>query len=227
MKHVYTLLFLFVFCTSCSGQNKPAPPREKIKSETNDVSSSRWIDTKYEYTDAVGATLVIENSLPRGNRYTDPNGQAYGYALFWTRITNETGNPLELKINFPVDAYEPPWLPGKHYQVLVLPDTMTIDKEPLYDYGLTHLKSFLDNSIHKPSSLNRTINPKESSGFYVVILSLINEGAPGALRTGISLKGQDLFYRISLVKGPPPLTLISEKEIISGSISLKNLKLRK
>ena len=225
--HVFALLPMFVFCISCEGQNKPAPSKEKIKSETKDVSSSRWIDTKYEYTDSIGASLIIENGFPRGEKYTDPNGKEYFKAIFWTRITNETDNPLELKIDFPVDSFEAPWLHGKYYKVLVPPDTMTIDKEPLYNYGLTNLKSVLDNSIHKSAYLKRTINAKESSGFYVVILSLINEGAPGALRTGLSLKGQDLFYRVSLVKGPPPISIISEKEIYGGSINFKNLMLRK
>lgn len=225
--HVYTLLFMFVFCTSCGGQNKPDPRKEKIKSETKDISASRWSDTKYEYTDSTGASLIIENGLPRGSRYTDPNGEVYAYVVLWTRIINKTDNPLELKIDFPVDSYEPPWLPGKYYQVLVPPDTMTIDKEPLYDYGLTGLKSFIDTSIHKPSSLKRTINPKGSNGFYVVILSRITEAAQGALRTGLSLKGQDLFYRISLLKGPPPLSLTSEKEIDCGSINVKNLMLQR
>ena len=132
-----------------------------------------------------------------------------------------------MKIDFPVDSFEVPWLPGKYYKVLVPPDTMAIENEALYDYGLTGLKSFLNNSLHKPSLLKRTINPKESSGFYVVILSKINEGAPGALRTGLSIKGQDLFYRVSVVKGPHPLSVISEKELHCGSINLKNLMLRK
>lgn len=227
--HVHTLLFMFVFCASCRGQNKPDPRKEKIKYETKDVSTSRWSDTKYEYTDSIGKRLIIQNGLPRGGPYTDPNGKEYFKAIFWTRLINETDNPLELKIDFPVDSFEVPWLPGKYYKVLVPPDTMTIDKEALYDYGLTGLKSFLKDiySIHKPSSLKRIINPKESSGFYVVILSRINEGAQGALRTGLSLKGQDLFYRVSLVKGPLPLSLISEKEIHCGSINLKNLMLLK
>jgi len=226
--HVYTLVFLFAFCTSCGGQNKPRPSKEKIKPEPEGVSTSRWSDTKYEYTDSIGKRLIIQNGFPKGGaKYTDPNGEVYSYAVFWTRIINETDNALELKIDFPVDSYEPPWLPGKYYQVLVPPDTMTIDKEPLYGYGLTGIESFLDNSIHKPSSLKRTINPKESGGFYVVNLSLINEGAPGALRTGFILKGQDLFYKISLYKGPPPLSLIGEKEIHCGSVNLKNLMLRK
>jgi len=225
--HVNALWWTLVFCTSCGGQNKPDPPKEKIKSETRNVSTSRWSDTKYEYTDSIGKSLIIQNGLPRGEPYNDLNGKQYFKVIFWTRITNETDQPLELKIDFPVDSFEVPWLPGKYYKVLVPPDTMAIENEALYDYGLTGLKSFLNNSLHKPSLLKRTINPKESSGFYVVILSKINEGAPGALRTGLSIKGQDLFYRVSVVKGPHPLSVISEKELHCGSINLKNLMLRK
>ena len=70
-------------------------------------------------------------------------------------------------------------------KILLPSDTMTLDKEPLFDYGLTDLKSFLDNSIHKPSSLKRTINPKESSGFYVVILFDQTEIRLVTLRTGL------------------------------------------
>ena len=132
-----------------------------------------------------------------------------------------------MKIDFPVDSYEVPSLPGKYYKILVPPDTMTLDKESLFDSGLTDLKSFLDNNIHKSSSLKRTINPKESSGFYVLMLCL-TEGAGGFLRTGLSLKGQNLFYRISqYTPTPPTLSLINEKEIHFGSINLKNLILQK
>ena len=206
-------------------------PKRKIKSESKDVSTSRESDegkfhTKYEYTDSIGKRLIIQNGFPRGGSlYTDPNGEVYGYAVFWTRLINETDNPLELKINFPVDSYEVPSLPGKYFKILVPPDTMTLDKEPLFNYGLTDLESFLDNSIHKPSSLKRTINPKESSGFYVVTLCLI-EGAHGTMRTGLSLKGQNLFYRIK-VDGSKSNSKTSDKEIHCGSINLKSLILKK
>ncbi|MCK7558449.1 hypothetical protein MKQ70_27005 [Chitinophaga sedimenti] len=72
---------------------------------------------------------------------------------------------------------------------------MTTDKESVFNYGLRDLTSFLDSNIHKPSSLKRTINPKKSNGFYVILLSRINEAAEGALRTGLSLKGQDFFIK--------------------------------
>jgi len=32
-KHVYALFLMFVFCTSCGGQNKTGLPKEKIKPE--------------------------------------------------------------------------------------------------------------------------------------------------------------------------------------------------
>jgi len=223
---------MLVFCTSCGGQNKPAPPNKNIKSETKDKvtspGSNEEYHTKYEYTDSIGKSLIIQNGFPRGEKYIHPNGEEYFKVIFWTRIINETDNSLELKIDFPVDSYEVPWLAGKYYKVLVPPDTMTIDKAPLYNYGLTGLKSFLDNNIHKPSSLKRTINPKESSGFYVVILGLTTEvvAPAGVLRTGLSLKRQDLFYRFSRYASKPGLPLISEKEINCGSINLKNLILK-
>jgi hypothetical protein len=218
-----------VFLTSC-GQNHTSPPKDNIRSETNDTVSSPGpnypnIHTRYEYTDSIGKRLVIQNGFPRGGvKYTDPNGEVYVYAVFWTRVINETDNPLELNINFPVDSYEHPYLPGKYFKILVPADTMTLDKFPLFNYGLADLESFLDNSIHKPSSLKRIINPKESSGFYIVILSLTVEGATGMLRTGLSLKGQNLFYRISRYTSTParqPPSLINEKEVHCGNINLK------
>ncbi len=199
----------------------------KSKPETVDIETINSV-RNYEYADSMGKRVIIHNGLPKGESYTDPNGKKYFKVIFWTRIINETDNPLELNIDFPVDLYEVQGLPGNYYKVLVPPDTMTIDKESLYGYGLTGLKSFLDNSIHKPSSLKRIINPKESSGFYVVILSLTTEGTPGStLRTGLSLKGQNLFYKISRYASKAGLPLISEKEINCGSINLKNLILQK
>jgi hypothetical protein len=225
--HVYVFFLMSFFHTSC-GQNQTNAPKDNIKSETKHVvtspGSNEKYQTKYEYTDSIGKSLIILNSFRRGAPYIDPKGISYGKVIFWTRLINETDSPLELKIDFPVDSFEVPGLPGKYYKVLVPPDTMTIDKESLYDYGMTGLKPFLDNNIHKPSSLKRTINPKESSGFYVVILFDHEVGGP--FRTGLSIKGQNLVYRISRASEAPH-PLISEKEIDCGSINLKNLMLKK
>jgi hypothetical protein len=223
---LFVLFLMSVFLTFC-GQNQTKSPKETIKAETKDKVTSPGgdehnIHTKYEYTDSIGKRLIIQNSLPKGGiKYTDSDGEVYVYAVFWTQIINETDNPLELKIDFPVNSYEVPSLPGKYYKILVPPDTMTIDKEPLFNHGLADIEPFLYKRIHKSSSLKRTINPKGSSGFYVVILSLV-EGAHGTMRTGLSLKGQDLFYRIKN-DGSKSNTKSSDKEINCGSINL-NLK---
>jgi hypothetical protein len=101
---------------------------------------------------------------------------------------------------------------------------MTMDKESMHDYGMTGLKTYLDNNIHKPSTLRRRINPKESSGFYVIILFDHEVGGP--FRTGLSIKGQNLFYSISRAgKEQPPV--ISDREILCGSINLRTLMLQK
>ena len=175
--------------------------------------NEEYIDTKYEYTDSTGGSLIIQNSFPKsGTHYTDPAGKKYIYAVFFTRIVNETNNPCELTIDFLVEFSELPFAPGVYYRLFFPPDTMTIDKGPLYDYGLG-IKSFLDKALSKPSSLKRTISPKESSAFYVVTLS--NKGVNGTLRTGFSLKEQNLFYRIN------------KTEIHCGKINLKKLTFRK
>ncbi|MBO9566193.1 MAG: hypothetical protein J7621_25690 [Niastella sp.] len=230
MKYVfiYTLFLMYVFHTSC-GQNQTEVKKNIIRSKTKaKVTSPGFkgpdIHSRYEYTDAVGKRLIIQNSFSRGIEYTDPHGKKVNKVLFWTRITNETENPLELNIAFPIE-YEVPSLPGRFFKILLPSDTMTLEKEPLPDYGITDLKSFLDNSIHKPSSLKRTINPKESSGFYFAIL--FDYGVVGPFRTGLSIKGQNLIYKVTRYTGKQGATLVDEKEINCGSINLKNLMLQK
>ena len=72
---------------------------------------------------------------------------------------------------------------------------MTLEKIALGDYGLTNLKFFLDNGFNKPGTLERTLNPNEEYLFYVPIF--IHQ-ARGTARAALVLKGQDLFYRISI-----------------------------
>ena len=217
---------MFVFFTSCGGQNKTDLSQEKIKSETKDTSTSRWIYNKYVYTDSIGKSLIIQNSFPKGIQYTASDGKEYAKATFWTRIINETDNPLELTIDFSGDSYEFPGSVGSsvssYYKIILPSDTMTRDKEDLFNYGLTDT-DFLNNSIDKPSSLKRTIDPKKSSGFYVVRLLIklksgwlrVKDDGNGTTRAGFSLKGQNLFYTLN------------GKEIHCGKINLKNLILKK
>ena len=191
---VYAWLLVLTFGTSY-GQNRTNAKKERIH-----------IYSKYQYPDSSGANLIVENSFPKsGIKYIAPNGEKRVYAVFWTRLINETLNSFELKIHFPLDSFELSSSPGNHIKLLIPSDTMTLNKEAMFDYGLA-VKSFLDKDRHKSSPLKRTINPKESSGFYVVTLS--NHGVNGTLRTELYIKEQSLFYRIN------------GKEIYCGEIKL-------
>lgn len=216
MKHRYilTLFFTFVLCASCASQNKPDIAKEN-KSETKaSVSSPTSIHTTYEYTEFIDQRLIIQNSFPKsGGYYVDPTGKRQVYAVFWTQIINETETSYELKIDFPLEPHELPSNPGVYYRVFLPTDTMTLDKELLYDYGLTSMKSFLDSNVSKASSINRIVSSKASSAFYVVVTS--NKGVNGPIRTGFNLKGQDLYYRIN------------KDEFLCGTINLKRLKKQK
>jgi len=189
--------------------------KENVKSQKPLTDyHEKYIDTKYEYTDAIGKRLIIQNSFPKGGqKYTDPHGKDYVYAIFWTRIINETANSFELRLDFPSDSFELPSSADNYFKIFLPSDTMTLDKQPLFDYGLTDLKSFLDKSIHKSSSWQRIINPQDSNIFYVV--TLFHHGIEGVVRAGLSLKEQNLFYSMN------------DKEIHCGQINFTKLKLQK
>lgn len=194
---------------TCGGQNNPDLSNDSSRSATKAGSDFGWVHTTHEYADADGKRVIIQNSLPKGDLYTDANGNEYAKATFWTRIINETDNPLELTIDFSGESYEFPGSVGAsgvwYYKLILHPDTLTRDKVDMYNYGLTDIKPFLDARIGKPSSLKRTINAKESSGFYVVRLAIVlksdaqrvQKDGSGVTRAGFSVKGQDLFYTLN------------------------------
>ena len=165
--------------------------------ETSPIKNDerQYIDTESKYTDSNGKVVTIQNSFPKGAGYTDPTGKNFEGRIFWTRVINETATPLELTINFPADSFAILALPDSYLKVFLPTDSMTIDKEILYSYGITGLRSFLDNGLNKPTMLQRTIAPKEAYLFYTAILL---EGG-GVTRAGLVLKGQVLFYRINLL----------------------------
>jgi hypothetical protein len=199
-------------------ETKVSDSRKNIHNKN--TFNDKDIYTKYKYGDSAGKNILIKNGFPKGGlKYTDKNGDQYSYAVFWTEITNGTDNPIDLTMDFPLNTYEVTSLPGKYYKILIPNDTMTFEKFPLFLYGLTNLESYLDNNIHKSASLHRTINPRESNGFYIVTLCL-TEGAQGTMRTELSIKGQNLFYEIK-VDGSRNNGKSSNKKINCGRLIKK------
>jgi len=205
---VFTLLTI---CLTAIGQTFPIKKDKKQKKYFPlTYYPGTYIDTETKYTDSTGIVVIIQNSLPKGGGYTDPTGKNFEYRIFWTRVINETATPLELTINFPASfaILHSPYF-------FLPPDTMTLDKETLYDYGATGLKSFLDTGINKPTMLLRTINPKEACLFYIG--ALFYQGGYGGARAGLVLKEQDFFYSI---RGMSPQ--LDSALIPCGRIVLKN-----
>lgn len=187
-----------VFFASCRQEPK-GETTGNVKVMPKNTANSKALNarryTQYEYIDSLGTELTIQNSFPKsGINYTDRRGKKYVYAVFWTTIANNSTEPFELSIDFPTDSFELPALSGNYIKLLLPVDTMTLEKEALFDYGLA-VKPFLDRGIGQSSSLKRIIYPKQTSGFYVVILS--NRGVNGTLRTELYVKDQNLFYRIN------------------------------
>lgn len=176
-----TIFILLTVCFTAIGQTSP---------------TRKWVDTEVKYTDSAGKVVIVHNSFPKGGGgYTDSAGKNYSYVVFWTRVINESASPVELAIKFPADPFTIFPSPDSHIKIFLPPDTMTLDKVPLYDYGLTNLQSFLDAGFNKPSMLQRTIDPKEECLFYILVLFY---QAQGTARAALVLKGQDLFFRISI-----------------------------
>lgn len=150
--------------------------------------------------------IIIQHSLPRGNGnldnsgkngYNDPAGKNFRYVVFWASVVNKTDTPIELTMNFPVDSFAISGNPHGYVKFFLPPGTMTPEKESVFDYGLTSLKSFLDTHFHKPTQLQRTIKPKEEYRFYIAAVSHL--GYNGAVRAELVLKEQNLFYKINMV----------------------------
>ena len=148
-------------------------------------------------SESVSQGVLIQNSFPKGvSRYIDSGGNEFVYAVFWTRVVNETSTPLELTINFPADSFAISNPPHNYLKLFLPPETMTPGKVSMFDYGLD-LKSFLDISFHKPTSLQKTINPKGECVFYIAALSY--KPYNGSVRAGLVLEGGKLFYKINML----------------------------
>jgi hypothetical protein len=158
-----------------------------------------YIDTEYKHTDSKGIIVIVQNSVRKGGKYIDPTGKDFFSAIYWYRVINETAIPLELTIKFPADSFPMPSLPDSYLKVFLPLDTMTLDKENVYAYGATGLKSFLDNGLTEPTTLQRTINSKDACLFYIGVLDY-QTSAPA--RAELILKEQDLFYRIGDIEIP-------------------------
>ena len=194
MKLLVSVFFLFVYLNA-NGQVGP---------------TRNWVDSEVKLTDSKGNTVMVTNSLPKGGGVVYQNGKKYGYVVFWARMSNQSATPIELKLKFPdVTFFKPP----ESYVKIVLPkETMNIEKNQLFDYGLTNLQSLFNDESNQLSILKKKIGPKEDYLFYVTVF--IHIDGSGSARAKFQLTKKDLFYKFSMGSDT---TLIP-----CGSIDFKN-----
>ena len=178
MKLVASVFLLFVYLNA---KGQVGPPRN-------------WVDSEVKHTDSNGNSVMMTNSLPKGGGVVYQNGKKYGYVVFWTRMSNQSATPIELKVKFPeVTFFKSP----DSYIKIVLPkESMNIEKEQLFDYGLTNLQSILNDESNQLGILQKKIGPKEDYLFYVTVFIHI-EGS-GSARAKFELNDKELFYKISM-----------------------------
>lgn len=170
------------------------------------TTATKW------YSETASNGIIIQNSFPKGGPYNGPTKKNFNYShlVFFTRVINKTAAPLELTINFSADSIAIPYSPDTFVKLFLPPDTMTLDKQFLFDYGVTELES-----LDKPTRFQRTINPNEECLFCVVAIFYQTKATAqnrqrGGNRAELVLKGQDLFYRMT-----PQIESLSCGHIIS------------
>ena len=170
---------LFLFYISTNGQVGP---------------TRNWVDSEIKLTDSKGNTAMVTNSLPRGGGVVYQNGKKYGYVVFWTRMSNQSATPIELKLKFPdVTFFKPP---ESNVKIVLPKESMNIEKEQLFDYGLSNLQSLLNDESNQISILKKKIGPIEDYFFYVTVF--IHIDGSGSARAKFQLKDKNLFYKFSM-----------------------------
>jgi hypothetical protein len=154
-----------------------------------------WIDTEVKYSFANQKDVIFTHSLPKGGGQYNLKGIKYNHVVFWTRINNQTSTPIKLQVTFPNITYLQS--PDAHIKILLPKDTMSHEKEQLFNYGLTGFEFLLNDNTRQVKTLIKTIDPKKDYYFYIpVFMHEIN----GSARASIVLKGEKLFYKISIGK---------------------------
>ncbi len=213
-KSLIILILAVVWLSSCRKRSKSTAGTVSIDSEKVDSAESKnglvapiydldeFIYTDTLYSTATGKGITIQNSLPKGGmidpsgtQYSDSLGRKYEFAVFWTRIINETTTSLELNINFPADSFAIFTQPNSYLKLFLATDTFSYHELSSFNYGLSGVKFFLDANFNKPTELQTTLEPNEEHIFYVATLSYQAGGTP---RGALILKDNELYYSMSL-----------------------------
>lgn len=150
------------------------------------------------YSETTANGITIQNSYPKGGPYKGPVKQHYNYSylVFFSRMINNTNKPLEINLSFTSNAIAIPNSPDTFMKLFLPSEVMTMDKQPLFSYGITELKS-----LEKATSFSKTIPPKEDVLFYVVAVFYqtkpnLTHQDRGGNRAELILKDKKFYYKM-------------------------------
>lgn len=151
VKCTNALMLLVVICISCTGQNNSQQSASEKAIDRDKRLKIKDYKVAGIHTETESNGVIIQNSYPKGDRYSASNGTSFGVAIFWTRVINEGTDPLELSLDFFSGSLAVLGSPDSSLKLFLLPDTMTLDKVSLYSYGITDLKPcWIQASINRP-----------------------------------------------------------------------------
>ncbi len=164
---------------------------------TCEFVTGQTADIKW-YSEIESDGILIQNSFPKGGPYTGPTKKYFNHSnlVFVTRVSNTTEDALALSIHFSADSIAIPSSPDTFLKLFLVPDTMTIEKLPLFNYGFSALAS-----LEEPTEFHKKLEPKEECLFRVVAIFYQTRDdvlyqERGGNRAELVLEGQDLFYRM-------------------------------
>ncbi|MEL6390812.1 MAG: hypothetical protein AAFQ02_11690 [Bacteroidota bacterium] len=155
--------------------------KEEVFNEpAQDVDFAPYIynDTTYLLDGTV--SVRIQNSYPKGGApmdrdgvqgYTDNEGRMYGYVLFWTRVMNTSVKAIKLEISFPPIPSHLFHNPSSFARLLLPSAPVDLNRVDDYNYGITGMRSFLNEHWDTESGLEISLAPGEEHTFFVTALS--------------------------------------------------------
>lgn len=161
------------------------------ETHTNLINQENYIHNFKQYKTP---KILIENSYPKGGGRTGPNGDRYGYGIFYSSIKNESDSTLKVSLKFPTMPTPMNNQANTQLNVFLSLDLWESKILDSLDYGIKDL-SFFDNPQQGNRELIKTIKPNEKSYFYVAIQ--FNNATEGPVRTGLEIKDQEILYKVS------------------------------
>jgi len=150
------------------------------------------------YSECITDGITIQNSFPKGGPYQGELQGAFhpSYLVFFTRISNQTGKPIDIHIDFSAAPIPIPNAPNTYVKLFLPVTEMTLEKQKLFSYGITELES-----LDQPTNFQQTVAPNEDCLFNVVAFFYQTNATAqyeyrGGNRGEFFLEGNTLYYRM-------------------------------